>query len=129
MSRSITIELADPLFERLEKWTEATRCSPEEYVSRALDRSLPEISPDLPKNLKSELRRLRDTDTETLKELVSSYLPDDVHEEVQSLSDGSELVKDENRIQEFIQLGNEMTLKKSWARLILQERGVAVPMD
>ncbi len=132
MSHSITIEIPDALFERLQKWTEAANCSPAEYVSKTLENFLPDISPELPEPLRMELWSLRQKGDDELKSLATGYLSIDCQEEMEKLIKKRGINglsgEDEERLNQLITAGNEMTLKKSWARLILKDRGLILPI-
>ena len=132
MSQSVTIELSDALFDRLQKWSEGTHCSPGDFVSRALESSLPDVSSDLDPRLREELWALRERTDDDLKKLAREHLSDELHAELDILiakrSLGEVSDREQARIDELIRLGNEHALKKAWAQLILKDRGIVLPV-
>jgi hypothetical protein len=131
ITRTITLQLPDDIYRRLERMAEATHQPLEEVVVQTIQGNLPPSVDDLPADLQGEMAALQNVNDEALWAIAKETLPIDQWRRHQALlrKNGSRGLSDKEReeLSQLRHMADRLVLRRSYALALLKWRGHTLP--
>ena len=131
MPDSVTIQVPQPLYHRLERLAELTQRPLESLVVQALSSSIPLLPDDLPPAMRDELVALERLGDEDLWEVARSTFPEEQYEQLALLREKQHAdtitVTEQAVLDQLSRAADLLTLRKAYASVLLKWRGYRLP--
>lgn len=130
MSHTITLDLPDALYARIERQAKGTRQPVEAMLLNVLQTTLPSID-ELPPDLIAMLQDLEMLESDELRLILLETVPDDVHSEIEALLSknraGTLSEAERSRLDALQRRADEVMLRKARSAVLLRFRGERLP--
>lgn len=129
----VTVHLPDAMYDPLQEVAQSRNESIEQVVINQL-RSVVSVSlPDLPADEESELIAFKFLSDDTLRSIAREQMPAREQERMQHLMDGNTegtlTAAERQELEQMVERGQRLMLRKAWAAGMLMERGHPITGD
>jgi len=130
-TETMTIQVPEPLYRRLERLAALTHRPLESLIVQTLSSNIPPLPDDLPTPMRDALTALEGLSDDDLWEIVRSSAPEGQHEQFSELREKRRagiIAPDEQvNLDRFTQEADLWTLRKAYAAVLLKWRGHRLP--
>ncbi|HAI70666.1 MAG TPA: hypothetical protein DCM38_14670 [Gammaproteobacteria bacterium] len=128
---SLVIQLPQPLYQRLQRFTRLTRRTLESVVLQTLDANVPSLPENLPETLREIWLALEQLDDEALCGIARGTISQQHQEEYSLLLEknrqGSLTASEQTMLDKLYFEANQYMLRKAYANVLLKWRGHQLP--
>lgn len=128
---TITLQMPQPLYQRLQRLAELTHRPLESLIFQSLDAHLPPLLEDMPESMREDLHTLEKLDDEALRHVAQGVWSTTQHERYTELLEqdrASALTPSEQvTLEELYQDANRHMLRKAYAHALLKWSGHELP--
>lgn len=128
---TITIQMPQPLYQRLQRLSEITHRPLESLICQSLDAHLPPLLEDMPEAMREDLNALEKLDDEVLRQVAQGVWSAEQHERYTELLEqdrtGTLTPSEQVTLEDLYQDANRHMLLKAYAHALLKWRGHDLP--
>ena len=129
--QTIAIQMPQPLYHRLERMAELTRCPLENVVLQTLDSNVLPLPDDLPDEMGGDLLTLEGLDDDALWQVARSAVSPEQQEQIGLLLEKNRLgiitEPERTTLAQLRQEADQLMLRKAYAYVLLKRRGYRLP--
>ena len=127
----VAIQIPMPLYHRLQRLSELTQRSLERLVVQTLESHTPTLPENLPEDVRAELISLEKLDDDMLWQVAQCKITPAQQKNYRRLLEkkrqGNITAPEQKQLDKHYQEGNQLTLRKAYAAVLLKWRGYRLP--